>query len=112
VQLAIADMLAETQAARAMVWTAAARTQAIQREASAAKVFCTDTALRVCTRAMDLLGNHGLTHGARAEKIWRDARLTQIFEGTNQVNRLAIVEDLQEALLATIARLQHDGPTP
>jgi alkylation response protein AidB-like acyl-CoA dehydrogenase len=112
VQLAIADMLAETQAARAMVWAAARRTQAIQREASAAKVVCTDTALRVCGRAMDLLGNHALTHGARVEKAWRDARLTQIFEGTNQINRLAIVEDLQDQLLATIARLERDGARP
>jgi alkylation response protein AidB-like acyl-CoA dehydrogenase len=112
VQLAIADMLAETQAARAMVWAAASRGQAIQREASAVKVVCTDTALRVCARAMDLLGNHALTHGARVEKAWRDARLTQIFEGTNQVNRLAIVEDLQDQLLATLARLQTDGPRP
>lgn len=105
VQLAIADMLAETQAARAMVWSAARRPQAIQREASAAKFVCTDTALRVCTRAMDLLGNHALSHAARVEKAWRDARLTQIFEGTNQINRLAVVEDVQERLLATIARL-------
>jgi alkylation response protein AidB-like acyl-CoA dehydrogenase len=108
VQLAIADMLLETQAARAMVWAAAQRPQAIQREASAAKVFCTDTALRVCTRAMDLLGNHGLLHGARVEKAWRDARLTQIFEGTNQINRLAMVEDAQEQLLSTIARLEAE----
>ena len=109
VQLSIADMLAETQAARAMVWAAARRAQAIQREASAAKVVCTDTALRVCARAMDLLGNHALTHGARVEKAWRDARLTQIFEGTNQINRLAIVEDMQEQFLATIARLEREG---
>jgi alkylation response protein AidB-like acyl-CoA dehydrogenase len=107
VQLALADMLAETQAARAMVWAAASRTQAIQREASAAKVFCTDVGLRVCGRAMDLLGNHALLHGARVERAWRDARLTQIFEGTNQINRLAMIEDVQEQLLATIARLAH-----
>ncbi len=109
VQLTIADMLAETQAGRAMVWAAARRTQAVQREASAAKVLCTDVGLRVCTRAMDLLGNHALAHGARVEKAWRDARLTQIFEGTNQINRLAVVEDLQERLLATIARLNPEG---
>jgi alkylation response protein AidB-like acyl-CoA dehydrogenase len=108
VQLALADMLVETQAARAMVWAAASRTQAIQREASAAKVFCTDVGLRVCARAMDLLGNHALLHGSRVEKAWRDARLTQIFEGTNQINRLAMIEDVQEQLLTTIARLSRD----
>ncbi|HSQ68019.1 MAG TPA: acyl-CoA dehydrogenase family protein [Polyangiaceae bacterium] len=109
VQLAIADMLAETQAARATVWAAARRPQALQREASAAKIVGTDTALRVCARAMDLLGNHALTHGARVEKAWRDARLTQIFEGTNQINRLAMVEDLHEQILLTVARLGRNG---
>jgi butyryl-CoA dehydrogenase len=112
VQLAITDMLAETQAARAMVWAAASRPQALQREASAAKFFCTDVALRVCTRAMDLLGNHALLHASRVEKHWRDARLTQIFEGTNQINRLAVVEDMQEGLLATIARLSNEDARP
>jgi butyryl-CoA dehydrogenase len=106
VQLELADMLAETQAARAMVWAAAARWQAVQREASAAKVFCTDTAVRVATRAMDLLGNHALAHG-RIEKTFRDARLTQIFEGTNQINRLSMIEDIQEQLLATIEALRR-----
>ncbi len=112
VQLALADMLADTQAARAMVWTAAQRRQPIQREASGAKVFCTDVALRVCARAMDLLGNHALLHGAHVERAWRDARLTQIFEGTNQINRLAMIEDVQEQLLATIARLSAEGARP
>jgi alkylation response protein AidB-like acyl-CoA dehydrogenase len=105
VQLAVADMLAKTQAARAMVWTAAKRKQPLQREASAAKVFCTDTAIEVCTRAMDLLGNHAVLHRERVEKAYRDARLTQIFEGTNQINRLAMVEDIQEQLASTIERL-------
>lgn len=103
VQLELADMVAETSAARTMVWAAARRPQALQREASAAKFRCTDAALAVCTRAMDLLGNHALLHHERVEKIYRDARLTQIFEGTNQINRLSIVEDMQEQLLAQIA---------
>ncbi len=105
VQLAIADMLAKTQAARAMVWTAAGRKQPLQREASAAKVLCTDTAVDVCTRAMDLLGDHAVLHRERVEKAYRDARLTQIFEGTNQINRLAMIEDAQEQLASTIERL-------
>jgi alkylation response protein AidB-like acyl-CoA dehydrogenase len=108
VQLELADMMAETQAARAMVWTAARRRQALQREASAAKVLCTDTALRVCTRAMDLLGNHAVRHDLGVEKAYRDARLTQIFEGTNQINRLAMIEDVQEQLLDAVDRPAHD----
>ncbi len=112
VQLELADMIAETSAARAMVWAAARRPQALQREASAAKFHCTDTALSVCTRAMDLLGNHALLHGERVEKAYRDARLTQIFEGTNQINRLAVIEDMQEQILTTIAALSDRSTAP
>lgn len=100
VQLALAQMSAETASARALTWRAAGRTQARQGEASAAKFHATDVARRVCERAMDLLGNHAVLHEERAEKALRDVRLTQIFEGTNQINRLAIIEDEQERLLA------------
>ncbi|MFU8805858.1 MAG: acyl-CoA dehydrogenase family protein, partial [Bradymonadaceae bacterium] len=86
----------------------ASRTQALQREASAAKFFCTDTAIDVCTRAMDLLGNHAILHHNGVEKAYRDARLTQIFEGTNQLNRLAAIEDDQERLLELSAGLKKE----
>jgi alkylation response protein AidB-like acyl-CoA dehydrogenase len=99
IQLELAQMIAETRAARAMVWSAAGRAQPLQHEASAAKLFCSDTAVRVCTRAMDILGNHAVLHERRVEKAFRDARLTQIFEGTNEINRLSMIEDLQEELL-------------
>lgn len=107
VQLELAEMIAETQAARAMVWSAASRLRPLQRESSAAKLHCTDAAFRCATRAMDLLGNHAVLHGNGVEKVLRDTRLTQIFEGTNQINRLAVIEDLQEEILARIER----GPT-
>ena len=58
--------------------------------------------MRVVTLAMDLLGSHALDHSQRLEKVYRDCRLTQIFEGTNQINRLALIEDQQEELLARI----------
>lgn len=109
VQAALAQMQAETSAARAMVWAAARRRQALQREASAAKFHSTEVALRVCEQAMDLMGNHALLHERRVEKAWRDARLTQIFEGTNQINRLAVVEDEQERLLALVAALAREA---
>jgi acyl-CoA dehydrogenase len=102
VQLALAQMTAETSAARAMVWQAAARRQAHQGDASAAKFHCTDVARHVCEMAMDLMGNHSVLHANRVEKAFRDARLTQIFEGTNQINRLAVIEDDQERLLHAI----------
>jgi len=51
---------------------------------------------------MELLGNHGVLHGNYVEKSFRDVRLTQIYEGTNQINRLAVIEDLQEQFLDAI----------
>lgn len=103
VQLALAEMHARTLAARAMVWAAARQPQARQAEAASVKFHATDTARAVCELAMDLLGNHAVLHSERVERALRDARLTQIFEGTNQINRLAVIEDQQERLLARVA---------
>jgi alkylation response protein AidB-like acyl-CoA dehydrogenase len=105
IQLALAEMHARTLAARAMVWAAARQTQARQAEASAVKFHVTDTARAVCELAMDLIGNHSILHEERVERALRDARLTQIFEGTNQINRLAVIEDQQDRLLARIAEI-------
>ena len=68
------------------------------------KFHCTDEAVRVVEMALELMGNHGTLHGSAVEKMYRDARLTQIFEGTNQINRLAVIEDQQEQFLARIER--------
>ena len=64
------------------------------------KVFCSDTAMQVCELAMELMGNHGLSAAHTAEKAYRDARLTQIYEGTNQINLLGIIEDQHEEIMA------------
>ena len=102
VQLCLAQMLAETSTIRALVWQGARTWAPRQSTASMAKFHCTDVAMRVVTLAMDLLGSHALDHSQRLEKVYRDCRLTQIFEGTNQINRLALIEDQQEELLARI----------
>lgn len=102
VQLALADMLVQTAAMRALVWEHGRRWTPRQAHAAITKVFCSDQAVAVCERAMDLLGNHAVVHGNRVEKAFRDARLTQIYEGTNQINRLALIED-QWALLSGAA---------
>ena len=62
------------------------------------KFHASDTAMSVIELAMDVLGPDSLLHQQRLEKVWRDCRLTQIFEGTNQINRLAVIEDLQAHL--------------
>jgi alkylation response protein AidB-like acyl-CoA dehydrogenase len=97
VQLTLADMLMKLSAMRATVWQATRYRVPFQAAGAIAKVFCTDTAWEVCNRAMELLGDHGYLHGHGVEKAARDARLTQIYEGTNQINRLAIFESQQGA---------------
>ena len=100
VQLQLADMVAETRALRAMVWQEARQAwKPRQLQASACKFHATDRAQRICEMALDLLGDHGLAHEAGIEKIVRDVRLTRIFEGTNQINRLSLIEDWQGQLL-------------
>lgn len=103
IQLLLAQMLGETSAIRALVWDSAQTWVPTQRKASINKFICTDTAVRVCESAMELMSNHGGLRQNMAEKAFRDARLTQIFEGTNQINRLAVIEDIQEQLLARVA---------
>ncbi|HEX7481294.1 MAG TPA: acyl-CoA dehydrogenase family protein [Polyangiales bacterium] len=102
VQLAVAQMVTETSAMRALLWQSAREFTPTQAKASLTKLHCAERAVAVCDQAMDLLGNHGFLHGNYVEKAFRDARLTQIYEGTNQINRLAVIEDLQEQLLAQI----------
>lgn len=100
VQLHLASMVAETRAMRSLVWQEARHAwQPRQLFASAAKFHVTDRAQRVCEMAMDLLADHGGAHEARIEKVFRDVRLTRIFEGTNQINRLSLIEDWQGELL-------------
>ncbi|MBV6494036.1 MAG: Acyl-CoA dehydrogenase [Turneriella sp.] len=96
VQLSLARMYTLTTAMRSTVWNLAAHWTQRQSHASAAKVFCSDTAMEVANLAMELMGNHGLFTHNLAEKAFRDARLTQIYEGTNQINLLGIIEDQYE----------------
>ena len=96
VQLCLAEMLLLTSSMRAMIWQSANSWTPTQTKASMTKVFCSDTSVKVCEMAMELLGNHGFFHRNYVEKGYRDARLTQIYEGTNQINRLSIIEDQME----------------
>ena len=85
-------MLLKLSAMRATVWQATRYRLPFQAAGAIAKVFCSDTAWEVCNTALTLLGDHGYVHANSVEKAARDARLTQIYEGTNQINRLAIFE--------------------
>ncbi len=101
VQLALAEMMIQLWAARSLIWQGIMRFMPpLPAASSASKIFASDTAVRVSEMAMDLMGDHAYMHGRGVEKALRDARLTQIYEGTNQINRLQVIEDLWESDVA------------
>lgn len=87
----LADMAAAVDASRLLTWYAASRADnglPFAREAAQAKLFASDTAMDVTTNAVQVHGGYGYTKEFMVEKLMRDAKLTQIYEGTNQVNRI------------------------
>lgn len=93
----LADMAAATESARATYLHAARLKDAgleFSRQASIAKLVATDNAMSVATNAVQVLGGYGYTAEYAAERHFRDAKVTQIFEGTNQIQRLVIAKDL------------------
>jgi alkylation response protein AidB-like acyl-CoA dehydrogenase len=100
VQFMLADMATQLEAARLLVYEACALFDAgdpqVSRMASMAKMFAADTAMRVTTDAVQLFGGAGFTRRYPAERMMRDAKVTQIYEGTNQVQRVVIARRLLE----------------
>jgi alkylation response protein AidB-like acyl-CoA dehydrogenase len=94
IQFMLADMATQVEAARQIVYTAARAIDAglpnPSKLAAMAKVFATDTAMRVTTDAVQLFGGYGYCRDYPIEKYMRDAKITQIYEGTNQIQRLVI----------------------
>ena len=93
----LADMEAAIQSARAMVLHAARlkdRGLPFSREASIAKLTATDAAMKVTTDAVQVFGGYGYTRDFPVERFMREAKVTQIFEGTNQIQRLVISRSL------------------
>jgi acyl-CoA dehydrogenase len=87
----LADMAAAVESARLLTWYAgslADRGKRFTREAAQAKFYATDTAMRVTTDAVQIHGGYGYMKDFIVEKLMRDAKLTQIYEGTNQINRM------------------------
>ncbi len=87
----LADMAAAVESARLLTWYAgslADQKKRYTREAAQAKFYATDMAMRVTTDAVQIHGGYGYTKEFLVEKLMRDAKLTQIYEGTNQVNRM------------------------
>lgn len=100
VQHMLADMATQTEAARALTYTAAKHIDANPKDMSKAssmcKVFATDVAMKVATDAVQVMGGYGYMSEYPAEKMMRDAKILQIYEGTNQVQRNVIGQELNK----------------
>jgi alkylation response protein AidB-like acyl-CoA dehydrogenase len=98
VQFMLADMAMKTEAARQLVYIAAARAERGEGKlgfiSSASKCFASDTAMEVTTDAVQLFGGYGYTRDFPVERMMRDAKITQIYEGTNQVQRMVMARAL------------------
>jgi alkylation response protein AidB-like acyl-CoA dehydrogenase len=98
VQFMLADMAMKVEAARLMVYSAAARAErgepALSFISSAAKCFASDVAMEVTTNAVQLFGGAGYTVDFPVERMMRDAKITQIYEGTNQIQRVVMARAL------------------
>ena len=93
VNFKLADMATEIEVARQMVWHAAALRDAglpCLKEASMAKLFASEMAERVCSAAIQVHGGYGYVNDFPVERIYRDVRVCQIYEGTSEIQRLVI----------------------
>ena len=97
-QFMIADMGMKIEAARQLTYAAAGRSERGNKDltffGAAAKAFASDTAMQVTTDAVQLLGGYGFTRDYPVERMMRDAKITQIYEGTNQVQRIVMARQL------------------
>ena len=97
-QWMLADMATQIEAARALTYGSADALDRhlpdISLSSSMAKLFASDTAMRVTTDAVQILGGYGYLRDFPAERMMRDAKITQIYEGTNEIQRLVIARDV------------------
>lgn len=98
VQFMLADMAMKVESARQMVYAAAARSTAKSADltyfGASAKCLASDVAMSVTTDAVQLLGGYGYTKDFPVERMMRDAKITQIYEGTNQIQRIVVARQL------------------
>jgi alkylation response protein AidB-like acyl-CoA dehydrogenase len=98
IQFMLADMASQTEAARQLTYAAAARVDAQASDlpywTSSAKLVAGDTAMRVTTDAVQVLGGYGYITEYPVERMMRDAKITQLYEGTQQIQRLIIARQL------------------
>jgi alkylation response protein AidB-like acyl-CoA dehydrogenase len=98
VQFMLADMGMRVEAARQLTYAAAGRSERDDPDltwfGASAKCFASDVAMQVTTDAVQLFGGYGYTHDYPVERMMRDAKITQIYEGTNQVQRVVMARQL------------------
>ncbi|MGZ4720011.1 acyl-CoA dehydrogenase family protein [Oryzihumus sp.] len=101
IQFMLADMAMELEAARQMVYVAAAKSERGDKDlpffGAAAKCYASDVAMKVTTDAVQLLGGSGYVKDFPVERMMRDAKITQIYEGTNQIQRVVMARQLLKA---------------
>lgn len=93
VQFQLADMATQTEAARLLVYNAAYRASAglaYSQHSAMAKLMASETAMKVTTQAVQILGGYGYTRDFPVERMMRDAKITEIYEGTSEIQRLVI----------------------
>ena len=98
IQFMLADMAMQVEAARSLIYNTArmidAGAKSFSRESAMCKAFASDTAMKVTTDAVQVLGGYGYMKEYPVEKMMRDAKITQIYEGTNQIQRSVIASSL------------------
>jgi alkylation response protein AidB-like acyl-CoA dehydrogenase len=98
VQFMLADMAMKLAAARQLTYAAAAKSERLDSDltffGAAAKCYASDVAMEVTTDAVQLLGGYGYTRDYPVERMMRDAKITQIYEGTNQIQRIVMARNL------------------
>jgi alkylation response protein AidB-like acyl-CoA dehydrogenase len=103
IQHMLADMATEVEAARCLVYQTAKMMDAnpgkrTTKESAMAKLYASEVAMRVTTNAVQVFGGYGYIREYPVEKMMRDAKITQIYEGTNQIQRIVIARELLRAL--------------
>ena len=100
IQFMLADMQTTTEAARLMLYRvgelldAGATGPALTRWSAMCKLYCSDVAMQVTTDAVQILGGYGYVSEYPVERMMRDAKITQIYEGTNQIQRVVIAREM------------------
>jgi alkylation response protein AidB-like acyl-CoA dehydrogenase len=96
----LADMAVRIEASRGLLYDVGAMLDSgedgpdLTKAAAMAKLMCSDTAMAVTTDAVQILGGYGYIEEFPVERMMRDAKITQIYEGTNQIQRLVIAREL------------------